>query len=33
MKRLWPEEDDLFWMAVAIALFFTICFCVLYEMG
>ena len=33
MKRLWPEEDDMFWIAVFIAAFFTFCLSFLYAMG
>lgn len=25
MKRLWPEEDDMFWIAVGMAAFLTFC--------
>ena len=33
MKRPWPEEDDFFWIAVALAVFFTICLSMLYAMN
>lgn len=33
MKRLWPEEDDTFWIAVAIAALITFCLSLLYAMG
>ena len=25
MKRIWPEEDDMIWLAVGLAVFFIIC--------
>lgn len=31
MKRLWPEEDDFFWIGVALAAFFTFCLSALYA--
>ena len=33
MKRPWPESDDLFWIGVALAAFFTFCFSALYALG
>jgi len=33
MKRPWPEEDDFFFLGVAMAVFFTVCFVLLYEIG
>lgn len=33
MKRPWPEEDDFFWICVALALFFTFCFSALFALG
>ena len=33
MKRLWPEEDDFFWIGVALAAFFTFCISALYALG
>lgn len=33
MKRLWPEEDDFFWIAVGIAALLTFCLSLLYAMG
>ena len=33
MKRLWPEEDDFFMLAVAIAAFLTFALSMLYAMG
>lgn len=31
MKRLVPEEDDCFWIAVALAAFLTFCISALYA--
>jgi hypothetical protein len=33
MKRPWPEEDDFFWIAVAVSAFLTFCLSALYALG
>jgi len=33
MKRFWPEDDDFFWIAVALAAFLTFCLSALYALG
>lgn len=32
MKRPWPEEDDMFWLVVAIAALLTFCISLLLTM-
>lgn len=32
MKRPWPEEDDFFYMGVALAVFLTFCICLLISL-
>lgn len=32
MKRPWPEEDDLFFLVVALAVFLTFCVSLLISM-